>query len=132
MAKSSFDKQGWIASAFLAAGFYHPETAMVRAWRARIALDPSAFLDVARALEAKGLLLETTNDALKRIPRGYEELADSDVADFLRWKSYLVRRDVSDEALQSPDFTQSVVQMIQDVVPLLEYGWQCDNASLAS
>ncbi|MFQ5570598.1 MAG: DUF2461 domain-containing protein [Rhodothermales bacterium] len=115
-------------ASFLGAGFWRPETSLLRAWRAHMALEPSRFLAMVRALEERGLPLETTGDALKRMPRGYEDLADSDLADYLRWKSFLVRRSVSDDALQSTDFTQVVLQMAQDTLPLLEYGWQFVDA----
>jgi len=36
------------------------------------------------------------------------------------------RRAVPDEALPSPDFTEAVVQMAHDVLPLLEYGWHVE------
>ena len=110
--------------AFLAGGFWRPETSLLRAWRARIAEAPALFLEMAHTLDDAGLPLHHANNTLKRMPRGYEDLADTETADYLRWKSFIVTRDVPDEALQSPDFTQTVVQMARDTLPLLEYGWQ--------
>ena len=81
-----------------------------------------------RRLDTAGLALDYGHDALKRMPRGFEILADTEVAHYLRWKSFIVSRTVSDEALQSPDFTQAIVQMMHDALPLLEYGWQLESA----
>jgi len=92
---------------------------------------PALFLEMIRRLDAAGLALDHRQDALKRMPRGFENLADSEIGDYLRWKSFIVSRTVSDEALQSPDFTQSVVQMMHDVLPLLEYGWQLEGAVMS-
>ncbi len=110
-------------ASFLAAGFWHPEAALLRAWRARMAAAPSVFLEMAHALEAAGLPLAHDGDALKRLPRGFEDFARHEWADYLRWKSFVVSRTVSDEALQAPDFTEAVVQMMRDALPLLDYGW---------
>lgn len=116
---------------FMAAGFWRPETPMLRAWRTHMAEAPALFLEMIRRLDAAGLALDHRQDALKRMPRGFENLADSEIGDYLRWKSFIVVRTVPDEALQTPDFTQSVVQMMQDVLPLLEYGWQFEGAVTA-
>ncbi len=112
---------------FLAGGYWRPETPLLRAWRARMAEAPAPFLDVAEALDAAGLPLQNSNDALKRMPRGYEEHAETDIADYLRWKSFVVTRSVPDALLQSPDFTEAVVTMARDTLPLLEYGWQLES-----
>ena len=114
--------------AFIAGGFWRPETSLLRAWRARMAEAPALFLEMTRRLDTAGLALDYGQDTLKRMPRGFENLADTEVAHYLRWKSFIVSRTVSDEALQSPDFTQALVQMMHDALPLLEYGWQLEGA----
>ena len=111
---------------FLAAGFWKLETPDLRRWRTRIAQEPAAFLDVRQRLEAEGLTLET-RASLKRMPRGFEDYAETDVAEVLRWKSFTTSRAFPDVALQTPDFTQDVVQMMRDVLPLMEYGWELED-----
>ena len=110
--------------AFLAAGYWRPESSLLRAWRARMAEAPAFFLEMARTLDAAGLPLQHGDNSLKRMPRGFEALADTEAAEYLRWKSFFVTRSVSDEALQSPAFTEAVVQMAHESLPLLDYGWQ--------
>ncbi|NBC16081.1 MAG: TIGR02453 family protein [Bacteroidetes bacterium] len=107
---------------FLGAGFYRPDNADLRPIRNRMARLPAAFLTVVSHLEDRGLELDTT-ESLKRMPRGFSKYSDRDWADYLRWKSFLVRRPVADDALRTPDFTEDVLQMARDVLPLLEYGW---------
>ncbi|MGI9175373.1 MAG: DUF2461 domain-containing protein [Rhodothermales bacterium] len=111
---------------FLAAGFWKLETPVLRRWRSRIAGEPAAFLDVRQRLEATGLTLET-RESLKRMPRGFEDYAETDVAEVLRWKSFTTSRSFPDSALKTPDFTADVVQMMQDVLPLMEYGWELED-----
>ncbi len=109
--------------AFLAAGYWRPDNDVLRAWRSRMAHDPASILVMVDRLRAAGLTVNHSDNTLKRMPRGFESFADSDVADYLRWKSFIVSRPVDDEVLRSPAFAEAVVQMMAEALPLLEYGW---------
>ncbi|HET6569238.1 MAG TPA: DUF2461 domain-containing protein [Rhodothermales bacterium] len=113
---------------FLGAGFWRPEQPFVNRWRARMAEDPEGFLDIARHLESRGLAL-SQEDTLKRLPRGYEAYAEHGLAGFLRLKSFTVGRRIADDAMRDPGFASRVVDMMHDVHPFLEYGWQFKGAS---
>lgn len=113
-------------ASFLAAGYWQPEPSFVRLWRDRMSRDPGSFLDMVHILETRGLPLET-EDMLKRMPRGYEDRADEEISHALRLKSYVTSRPVKDELLHEPEFTASVVQMIHDTLPLLQYGWEVER-----
>ena len=116
---------------FLAAGFWRPEGPLLRLWRERIANAPEAWLALVADLEADGLSLGTgPSDTLKRMPRGFEALADSPAADYLRWKGTVASRDVPPEAVMSPSFADDVVAFARDALPLLAWGWSAmDEAS---
>ena len=60
---------------FAACGFYHPERSVLDAIRKGIATQPDRFRQSVAALTAAGLTL-STDDALKRAPRGYEYVED--------------------------------------------------------
>ncbi|MEZ4701471.1 MAG: DUF2461 domain-containing protein [Rhodothermales bacterium] len=107
----------------MAAGFWHPENTVVRAWRDRMAQAPDTFLAMIDQLKAGDLELES-DEQLKRMPAGYEAYADDEIAPYLRFKSYTVSRPFKEKELQSPDFTRTAVQMIKDCYPLLAYGWE--------
>ncbi len=109
-------------ASFLGAGFWKPDAAFLRRWRRKLLREADAFLELVRHLQTHGLTLET-DTALKRMPRGFEAAADSPVAEYLRWKSFLVSQDVADEAVLRPDFTQTVVRFAEIVWPLLAFGW---------
>lgn len=111
---------------FLGAGFWRPDSALIRAWRARMVDEPSAFLEIVDRLDEPGLTLNG-GDLLKRMPRGFEAHADTDIAEYLRWKSFLVTQNVADEDLQSPDFVQTVVDLMKTAHPLLAYGWEIQD-----
>lgn len=109
-------------ASFMGAGFWHPETPLLRAWRTKLAEAPALFETALDHLADRDLTLEHT-ESLKRMPRGFNDYAESDLADYFRAKSFLVRRAVSDEALQTPAFTDDVLQMAEDALPLLAFGW---------
>ncbi|ACY47445.1 DUF2461 domain-containing protein [Rhodothermus marinus] len=107
---------------FLGAGFWKPDATFLRRWRRKMVQESEAFLEIVHQLRAHGLTLET-DTALKRMPRGFEEAADSPVAEYLRWNSFLVSQDVPDEAVRHPEFAQTVLRFAEIVLPLLEFGW---------
>ncbi|HEX9952303.1 MAG TPA: DUF2461 domain-containing protein [Rubricoccaceae bacterium] len=111
---------------FLGAGFWAPEAPLLRAWRERIAGDAAGWLATVAEVEAAGLTVGG-REALKRMPRGYESFADSDVAEALRWKGAVATQAVPDADVQRPDFARQVVAFGQAALPLLQWGWSVED-----
>ena len=107
---------------FLAAGFWELDPPRLRRWRERLAGDPAGWLAAVAEVEGAGLAV-TGREPLKRMPRGYEPFAESDVADALRWKGAVATRAVADADVQQPGFPGDVVAFAQAAMPLLEWGW---------
>ncbi len=112
---------------FVAGGYWAPEPPLLRRWRSRMAEEPGEWLEVVARLEGAGLTV-APRASLKRMPRGFEGEADSDVAGWLKAKGIVARRDFHDEALQTPSFTGEVVAAARQMLPLLEYGWDLLDA----
>ncbi len=108
---------------FLGAGFWAPEPALVRRFRERIAADPASLLAAVAEVEASGDITVAGRDPLKRMPRGYEGFAESDVADVLRWKGMVATLPVADDAVMQPDFARVVAGFGRAALPLLAWGW---------
>ena len=108
---------------FLGAGFWRPENDQIKRWRNAIVERGDDFLEMVSRLKASKLELENHGEALKRMPRGYEEHAGTEVEPYLKWKSFTSGRSVKDKAMQKPKFAAEVVQFAEDVYPLLEFGW---------
>ena len=108
---------------FLGAGFWHPPNDVLRLWRSYMASHPEEFLKMYHALRAKDLDIDP-DEKLKRMPRGYEEHADSEVADFLKFKSFTTGRSFTNEQFQDRSLIDHVTTMMEDVNPLLEFGWK--------
>jgi uncharacterized protein (TIGR02453 family) len=107
---------------FLAAGFHQPDSPQLRALRAAIARDPKAFRALASKLERVGLALGGEDDALSRLPRGFEDV-DPSVAEYIKRKSFVVSERLTLPDLKSGALVQRVVTFAKNAMPLLEWGW---------
>ena len=103
-------------------GFWSPDPALLRRWRAQMAESPGVFLDVAAAL-AEGGLEVRTQDPLKRLPRGYEAHAERPVAEFLKGHGLFASRPFTEEDAAAPDFAEAAAETALALRPLLEWGW---------
>jgi uncharacterized protein (TIGR02453 family) len=107
---------------FVAAGFWMPEREFLRRWRERMAAEPGEFRKIARLLEKRGLeWLE--GYSLKRLPRGFESHADSDLAAHFKRLVYIVQHPLRDLELASANVVTTVAEFALNARPLLEYGW---------
>lgn len=104
------------------AGFYAPEPADLAALRAAIAKAPERWLEIEQALASAGLACAREN-ALARLPKGFESYAGSPVADALKLKGLHVWREIPAEQLYSPGLIDEAVAFARSVQTLLEFGW---------
>ncbi len=116
------------AASFVAAGFWEPERPFLNAFRAALAERPEPFLEVVADLEAQGLQVGP-EEALKRLPRGFEGHADSEVAPYLKWKSFLASRRFADAEVEQPALAEAVARFAERAAPFLEYGWRLADAA---
>ena len=62
-------------------------------------------------------------DALKRAPRGFEDVSDPDIAMVVRLKHFICLRPVSAAAIRKPALVDSFCSFASDSLPLLQWGW---------
>ena len=111
------------AESMAAAGFWHPEPALLGRLRRAVVADPDDFLSIADRLAAAGCPL-TSDDKLSRPQRGFEVVAKgTPVSDYVGWKSFTTHRMLSDTEMQSPALVDHIVDFARTVLPLLEWGW---------
>ncbi len=109
---------------FVSAGFWRLDNAPLAVWRARMAEHPRAWLDIAGPYtDPQGKVFMRTISTLKTMPRGFREHAASPVAEFIRWKSYLLTRRVSDAEASDRGLVDIVRDHALKAVPLLNFGW---------
>lgn len=108
---------------FAVAGFYQLDKAALQRWREAMASDPKRFQSVLRTLERNDLALSEQEDALKRMPRGFEALAESPIAAYFRIGTFMVSEKLSDGDLADAGLIERCVALAKKAKPLLEYGW---------
>lgn len=116
---------------FVAAAFCRPDPDVLDAIRERIRVHPDRFLAMQAELARRSLVLDAA-DALKRMPRGFEDLKDDPVASALRLRSLLVRQDLPLEATSGPALVGAITGFAELALPLLRFGWDAvDEAARA-
>jgi uncharacterized protein (TIGR02453 family) len=106
----------------VAAGFWHPEPAFLARLRRAVLADPEVFLAIADRLAAAGCPL-TSDDKLSRLPRGFEAVKGTAVAEYVCWKSFTAHRMLSDGEMQSSKLVDRIIDFARTVLPFLEWGW---------
>ena len=105
-----------------AAGFYQPEPHQLANLRAAMARDPKSWKRMLAKL-AKADLAPSDEYALTRLPRGFEDVEDDDLAAGLKLKSIVCVRKIPDKKLSDPKLVDDLVAFAKDALPLLEWGW---------
>jgi uncharacterized protein (DUF2461 family) len=106
----------------VAAGFWHPDPALLARLRRAVLADPEGFLTIVERLCTAGCPL-STDDKLGRPPRGFEAAKGTAVAEYVGWKSFTAHRMLSDVEMQSPELVDRIADFACTVLPFLEWGW---------
>lgn len=111
------------SSSFIAAGFYRIDKPQLLRWRESMARNPKNFESALRTLDRNGLRLSESEGQLKRMPRGFEDQAQSQLAPYFRRSSFIVSETISDTQVCSPQIIEHMVDCAKRAKPLLQYGW---------
>ena len=76
-----------------------------------------------RALDRGSLQIGESEEALKRMPRGFEAQSESPIAKYFRSPSFMVSETLSDEDVMSDGLIELIVAFVKRAKPLLDYGW---------
>ncbi|MGF1452266.1 MAG: DUF2461 domain-containing protein [Opitutales bacterium] len=93
---------------FIASGFYQLSPKDLLPIRERIAGDPDFFQAILDQLSAAGLSLDSS-EALKKLPKGFEQEADHPFAAYLKLKSFIAQQDLTRSQWQSVEMAETVV-----------------------
>ena len=113
-------------SSFLAAGFWMPERPFVNAWRQAMNRDPKKFSALLTHLKKHKFEFAREN-ALVRLPRGYEAHQGSALEEHFKLVSYIVSRPLSAAEYSSAKLLKLVVDFALVSRPLLAYGWALNH-----
>lgn len=107
----------------MAAGFWHPEPALLGRLRRAVLDDSERFLAIIDRLDTAGCPI-TSDERLSRPPRGFEAAKGTPAADYVCWKSFTAHAALTDAEMQSPALVDRIVAFTRTVMPLLEWGWE--------
>jgi uncharacterized protein (TIGR02453 family) len=107
---------------FTAAGFYHADPSQLSRLRDGVAYGAKEFAILLARLAKAGLAL-SREESLTRLPRGYEAMADSDVAWAIKLRNFITSRPLPPETLATPDLVTTIADFAATALPLLEWGW---------
>lgn len=115
---------------FAAAAFYNPEPEALDAIRERIRVHPDRWQATLAALTAAGLDLEM-HDSLTRMPKGFEDMKGSPVADGLRLRSFVVRIGLAESVVTGPALVPAIIGVARAALPILQFGWAAIDEATA-
>lgn len=107
---------------FIATAFYQLDKDALLRWRTAMAAEPKRFEAALRALERNGVSIGQF-EALKRMPRGFEDQRESMIAPYFRLGSFVVSEQLTDEDVMDKRLIDRAVALAKKSKPLLEYGW---------
>jgi uncharacterized protein (TIGR02453 family) len=114
-------------ASMIGAGFWHPEPELLNRLRRAIVDEPDEFLAMTGRLTALGYTVSCENERLSRLPRGFEAVKGSAVADYVCWKNFLADTTISDAEMQSSDLVGRIVEFALATRPLFEWGWAAES-----
>jgi uncharacterized protein (TIGR02453 family) len=107
---------------FFAAGFHMPDPHELAKLRAAAVRAPKAFKQMTGKLAKAGLAL-SDEDAMKRAPRGLEDIDDPEIAAATRLRNFICMRPVSEPQVRKPALVDDFCAFAADSLPLLKWGW---------
>ncbi|MBI4804678.1 MAG: TIGR02453 family protein [Desulfovibrio sp.] len=107
----------------MAAGFYRPEPKELAKLREYVRKYPKKFDGMVKKLASHGLRLDP-DDTLKRLPRGFEDVDDPELAKAVKLKGYTVMKPLADKEVMSAGLIEHLRVFARQVLPLLEFGWE--------
>ena len=111
-----------VEGCFTAAGFYDPAPETLAKLRGAMARAPKGWKQTVAKLDKAGLA-PSQDYALKRNPRGFEEVEDEAILAGLRFKSIVVTRPLAEARIAKAGLVDDLVGFARDALPLLSWGW---------
>jgi uncharacterized protein (TIGR02453 family) len=108
---------------FAAAGFYNPDPKYLEAMRIAMFEEPAAIRAALDAAYASGAEL-MREDALTRVPRGFEHTVGTEAAELVKLRHLVVRWPLSAKSLADPTLVSTLAGYGEAAKKLLAFGWE--------
>jgi uncharacterized protein (TIGR02453 family) len=106
---------------YAAVAFWQGKPELLLAMRKAIAAKPEKYRAMVKALMANGLELRDI-ERLKRTPRGFEDVTDTDLIEALRNRHFMVRYAIDPDRLTSPQLADDLFDFALRAKPLIDWG----------
>lgn len=103
---------------FVAGGFFAPNADDLLLIRKQIDVDASPLRNVINSSEFKNHFGTLNGSQLKTAPKGFPK--EHEDIDLLRYKSYTVRHDFTDEQVLAPDFAKELTKVLSQMLPFFD------------
>jgi uncharacterized protein (TIGR02453 family) len=107
---------GWV---WMGGGYYAPETPQLVKIREHISRTFPEIRRITQAAAFKRLFGAIDGEQLARVPRGFDK--DDPSADYLRYRSFLVGRELPPESAIRPAFYPTLVETFKAAMPLVRF-----------
>ncbi|CAM4254341.1 TIGR02453 family protein [Pedobacter westerhofensis] len=104
---------------FFAGGYWMPEAADLKNIREEIDYNTSEFLEIIQAKSFASLFKLSTEDSLKKAPKGYDPAHPQ--IELLKLKSYIATIPISDEELFKPTIVNHLKKAFEGVYPFVQF-----------
>ncbi|MEO1053288.1 MAG: DUF2461 domain-containing protein [Bacteroidota bacterium] len=104
---------------FIAGGFWAPSTQDLKHIREQIAQDDEHLRGVISDNKFKKYFGELRGEQVKTAPKGFSK--EHPAIDLLRYKSFILKHDFTDDEVMNKDFLKNVVQGFQNMRPFFDY-----------
>jgi len=108
---------------FAACGFYQPDPKYLEALRIAMFEDTAKFRAALDAAYASGAEL-MRDDALTRLPRGFEHVAGTEAAEFVKLRHLVVRWPLPPKSLAEPALVGTLAGFGEAAKKVLAFGWE--------
>lgn len=106
---------------YAAIAWWQPKPELLLAMRKAIVEKPERYRAMVKALAKNGLELRDS-DRLKRTPRGFDDVAETDLIEALRNKSFVVRFPIDPASIMSPKLADDLLDFALRARPLIDWG----------
>jgi uncharacterized protein (TIGR02453 family) len=107
---------------FVGGGLWHPDTTELKKLRQEIDYCFPEFKKIISSSSFKknyGQLERDENQMLVNVPKGYDK--ENPAADFLKMKSFVATKNISDDDLLSPKLGNEIIQSFKALMPLVKF-----------
>lgn len=116
---------------FASVAWWHPRSELMQAMRNAIVAKPAKYRAMVAALK-KNRLEFSSDERMKRLPRGFEEVSEPDLSEAVRHRHFVVRHEIDPAAIRQPELIDELVDFTKRAKPLLDWGRAIEGSAPAA